>query len=135
MSDIFKEPFASIIPNYFNGSYSGGQINDFLTYNIDSLLTEEFKNNVHSSSKYSEIINAFEENSLVNWVPKTKMYLYHGTDDIAVPYNNSVTSYDNFIKLGTSPSIISLNPLQGKDHASGSLPYMIDIFDKFEALK
>ena len=63
------------------------------------------------------------------------MYLYHGTDDIAVPYNNSVTTYDNFIKLGTSSSTISLNPLQGKDHASGSLPYMIDIFDKFEALK
>ena len=135
LSDIFKEPFASIIPNYFNGSYSGGQINDVLTYNIDSLLTEEFKNNVHSSSKYSEVINAFEENSLDNWVPKTKMYLYHGTDDIAVPYNNSVNTYDNFIKLGTSSSIISLNPLQGKDHASGSLPYMIDIFDKFEALK
>ena len=32
------------------------------------------------------------ENSLDNWIPKTKMYLYHGTDDIAVPYNNSVTT-------------------------------------------
>jgi len=135
LSDIFREPYASIIPNYFNGSYSGGEINNALTYNIDSLLTEEFKNNVHTSSKYSEIIDAFENNSLDNWVPKTKMYLYHGTDDIAVPYDNSVATYNKLINLGASSSILTLNTLQGKDHASGSLPYMINIFDKFEALK
>lgn len=135
LSDIFREPYASIIPNYFNGSYSGGEINNALTYNIDSLLTEEFKNNVHTSSKYSEIIDAFENNSLDNWVPKTKMYLYHGTDDIAVPYDNSVATYNKLINLGASSSILTLNTLQGKDHASGALPYMINIFDKFEALK
>ena len=135
LSDIFREPYASIIPNYFNGSYSGGQINDVLTYKIDSLLTEEFKNNVHTSSKYSQIIDAFENNSLDNWVPKTKMYLYHGTDDIAVPYDNSVATYNKLINLGASSSILTLNTLQGKDHASGALPYMINIFDKFEALK
>ena len=135
LSDIFREPYATIIPNYFDGSYSGSEINQALTFNIDSLLTEEFINNVHTDSKFSNILNAFEENSLDNWIPKSKMFLYHGTDDIAVPYKNSVSTYNNLIQLGTSSSILSLNTLQGKDHASGSLPYMIDIFDKFEDLK
>ena len=61
--------------------------------------------------------------------------MYHGTNDIAVPYNNSVSTFNNLIESGASTSTLSLNTLQGKDHASGSLPYMIDIFDKFEDLK
>jgi len=135
LSDIFKEPYASIIPDYFDGTYSGGEINNNLTYKIDDLLTENFIKNVDSDPKFSTILNAFEENSLDNWIPKNNMFLYHGTNDIAVPYLNSVTTYNNFIDLGTSSSIVSLITLYGKDHASGSLPYMIDIFDKFEKLK
>jgi len=135
LSAIFNEPYASIIPDYFNGKYSGYEINSVLTDDLSLLLTSNFRNNIYSDSDLKVIVDAFEENSLDNWVPKTKMLMYHGTSDITVPYQNSVDTYNNFISNGASQSLIEFIPLNGKTHSSGSLPYIIDLFDKFNSLK
>ena len=132
---MFNEPYASIIPDYFNGKYSGSEINNVLNDTISVLLTSNFINNTYSDPNLRIIIDALEENSLDNWVPKTKMLMYHGTSDITVPYQNSVDTYNNFINNGASESIIELIPLNGKTHSSGALPYIIDLFDKFNSLK
>ena len=81
------------------------------------------------------IVDAFEENSLNQWVPKNKMIMYHGTDDITVPYQNSVDTYNDFISLGANKNNIEFIDLIGENHSSGSLPYIVDLFDKFEQLK
>ncbi|MEC7878315.1 MAG: lipase family protein [Bacteroidota bacterium] len=135
LSAMFNEPYASIIPDYFNGKYSGYEINSVLTDDLSLLLTSNFRNNIYSDSDLKVIVDAFEENSLDNWVPKTKMLMYHGTSDITVPYQNSVDTYNNFISNGASQSVIEFIPLNGKTHSSGSLPYIIDLFDKFNSLK
>ena len=135
LSAMFNEPYASIIPDYFNGKYSGYEINSVLTDDLSLLLTSNFRNNIYSDSDLKVIVDAFEENSLDNWVPKTKMLMYHGTSDITVPYQNSVDTYNNFISKGASQSVIEFIPLNGKTHSSGSLPYIIDLFDKFNSLK
>jgi len=135
LNKMFNEPYASIIPDYFNGKYSGSEINNVLNDTISVLLTSNFINNTYSDPNLRIIIDALEENSLDNWVPKTKMLMYHGTSDITVPYQNSVDTYNNFINNGASESIIELIPLNGKTHSSGALPYIIDLFDKFNSLK
>ncbi len=135
LSAMFNEPYASIIPDYFNGKYSGSEINNVLNDTISVLLTSNFINNTYSDPNLRIIIDALEENSLDNWVPKTKMLMYHGTSDITVPYQNSVDTYNNFISNGASQSVIEFIPLNGKTHSSGSLPYIIDLFDKFNSLK
>ena len=38
--------------------------------------------------------------------PKKKMIMYHGTDDITVPYQNSVDTYNSFISLGADKNIV-----------------------------
>ena len=135
LNKMFNEPYASIIPDYFNGKYSGSEINNVLNDTISVLLTSNFINNTYSDPNLRIIVDALEENSLDNWVPKTKMLMYHGTSDITVPYQNSVDTYNNFISKGASQSVIELIPLNGKTHSSGSLPYIIDLFDKFNSLK
>ena len=81
------------------------------------------------------VVDAFEENSLDNWIPKNKMIMYHGTSDITVPYQNSVDTYNNFISLGASTNNIEFIDLLDEDHSSGALPYITDLFDRFEKLK
>ena len=135
LNKMFNEPYASIIPDYFNGKYSGSEINNVLNDTISVLLTSNFINNTYSDPNLRIIVDALEENSLDNWVPKTKMLMYHGTSDITVPYQNSVDTYNNFISNGASQSVIEFIPLNGKTHSSGSLPYIIDLFDKFNSLK
>ena len=135
LSSIFNEPYASIIPEYFNGKYSGYEINSVLSDDISELLTSNFINNIYSDLELKIIVDAFEENSLDQWVPKNKMIMYHGTDDITVPYQNSVDTYSNFILLGADKNTVEFIDLNGENHSSGSLPYIIDLFDKFEKLK
>ena len=135
LSSIFNEPYASIIPEYFNGKYSGYEINSVLSDDISELLTSNFINNIYSDLELKIIVDAFEENSLDQWVPKNKMIMYHGTDDITVPYQNSIDTYSNFISLGADKNTVEFIDLNGENHSSGSLPYIIDLFDKFEKLK
>ena len=135
LSAMFNDPYASLIPSYFNGKYSGYEINSVLTDDLSLLLTSNFRNNINSDPDLKIIVDAFEENSLNNWIPKKKMLMYHGTDDITVPYQNSVDTYNNFISLGADKSIIEFIQLQGENHSSGSIPYIIDLFDRFNELK
>ena len=135
LSDIFNEPYASLIPQYFNGQYSGGEINSVLSYSVNLLLNENFRNNFYTDPSLNVVVEAFEENSFNQWVPKTKMFMYHGTADITVPYQNSVNTYNNFIANGVNPSLVEFIPLESQTHSTGAIPYMLDIFDKFENLK
>ncbi len=135
LSDIFNEPYASLIPQYFNGQYSGGEINSVLSYSINLLLNENFRNNFYTDPSLNVVVEAFEENSFNQWVPKTKMLMYHGTADITVPYQNSVDTYNNFIANGVNSSLVEFIPLESHTHSTGALPYILDIFDKFENLK
>jgi len=135
LSDIFNEPYASLIPQYFNGQYSGGEINSVLSYSVNLLLNENFRNNFYTDPSLNVVVEAFEENSFNQWVPKTKMFMYHGTADITVPYQNSVDTYNNFIANGVNSSLVEFIPLESRTHSTGAIPYILDIFDKFENLK
>ena len=135
LSSIFNEPYASIIPEYFNGKYSGYEINSVLSDDMSELLTSNFINNIYTDADLKIIVDAFEENSLDQWIPKNKMIMYHGTDDITVPYQNSVDTYNSFISLGADKNIVEFIDLIGENHSSGSLPYVVSLFDEFEKLK
>jgi len=135
IADVFKEPYASRIPALFDGSKSGGLINAELTDNVSDLLTENFLANFDTDAKFEPIKNAFLANSPVNWIPKTRTFMYHGTLDITVPYNNSVVSYNKLLAAGASTDIVSFTPLENKTHTTGAIPYFIDVLKKFDALK
>ena len=135
LNSIFNDKYADILPDYFNGKYSGSEINSVLNDTISVLLTSNFINNTFSDPNLKIIVDAFDENSLDSWTPKAKMFMYHGTADVTVPYQNSVDTYDNFIMNGASTSTIEFIPLQGENHSSGSIPYIMDLFDRFNELK
>ena len=99
------------------------------------MLTSNFINNIYTDADLKIIVDAFEENSLDKWIPKNKMIMYHGTDDITVPYQNSVDTYNSFISLGADKNIVEFIDLIGENHSSGSLPYIVSLFDEFEKLK
>ena len=135
LNTIFNEPYASIIPEYYNGKFSGSQINEVLNDTISILFKEKFINETFSNNEFSIFVDALEENSLDSWTPRNKMIMYHGSSDITVPYQNSVDSYNSFLSRLSDKSLVEFITLDGKDHSSGSLPYILDIFDKFNSLK
>ena len=135
LSDMFKEPYVSKLEGYFDGSMTGQQINSQLTDVLADYLKPDIIANIDTDSKYTDIVNALNENSTHNWTPTKRMMLYHGTEDITVPYQNSVDTYDKMMELGASGEVVTFTPLTGHTHGTGFFPYLYDFMEKFDDLK
>jgi len=123
LSDFFKEPYASRITTLFDGTKSGSEINDQLTNKISDLISDDLRSTINTNTKYKYIVDAFNLNSLTDWTPTRKVFMYHGDADLTVPFSNSKVTYNKLIANGASASIVSLKALPGKDHSSGVVPY------------
>lgn len=135
ITQFFKEPYGSRMSSLFNGTNGSGEINAQLTNTIPDLIQEDLLLNIDNDSQYDFLVDAFNENSLLDWTPTIKMFMYHGDADITVPYQNSVDTYNYFISQGASPNTISLRTIEGADHATGVVPYLEDFIDKLLVLK
>ncbi len=126
MGDFFNEPYASKIPDLFNGSYSSSQINEQLTYSIPDLVKSDLIETLDTDIKYKGLAEALQKNSLTDWTPKIPMYMYHGQEDAAVPFQNSQSVYDQLIDRGASKDVVHLIPLAKATHDTGVMPYIED---------
>lgn len=135
LSDIFNEPYATAIPALFDGSKSGSQINAALTDDLTELLVDDFRLNSDTNSKYSELLDKLETNSPLVWQPVHPVYMYHGTADITVPYENSQTSYSQLLDAGASSNLVTFTPLEGATHSTGVAPYVIHFTEVFAGLQ
>jgi hypothetical protein len=123
VADFFKEPYATRIPTLFDGTKSGGQINSQLINVLPELITPDLLANIDTNVKYKYIVDAFNLNSLTDWAPTKKMYMYHGDADTTVPYTNSTITYDKLIAKGASTTNLTLTAFLGKDHGTGVRSY------------
>jgi len=124
LSNFFNEPFAEKLPELFDGSKNGGQINEELSYEISDLVRADLLENIDTDPNYQYLVDGFNANALIDWTPTIKIYMFHGTSDVTVPYQNSVDSYQQLIANGTPTSVISLTPLEGYTHYTGVVPYI-----------
>ncbi|MEK6783427.1 MAG: lipase family protein [Bacteroidota bacterium] len=134
LSDFFQEPYASRMPDLFDGNKTGQEINAQLTTSINELVSFDLLTKIDSDTRYKYIVDAFEENSLVDWIPKKPLHMYHGDIDITVPYDNSVVTYNKLISNGASEAIVTFTTVPGT-HYTGVIPYLEDFIPKMLSLK
>ncbi|MEP6737905.1 MAG: prolyl oligopeptidase family serine peptidase [Chryseolinea sp.] len=134
LTDFFQEPYAGRIPALFDHQTVSTEINSQLTTNIADLTQPNLAANILNNASFAYIKTAFQNNSLTDWTPKKKMFMYHGTSDTTVPFQNSVATFDALKANGASDDIISLTPLPG-DHSSAVTPYVADLLVKLFSLK
>jgi pimeloyl-ACP methyl ester carboxylesterase len=135
ISDFFNEPYASKIPGLFNGSLGADAINAQLTDQVAQLVKGDLLQNIETASKYTYLTEAFNENSLTDWTPKAKMFMYHGDADITVPYQNSVSTYNKLLANGASTELLKFKTLPGATHSTGVIPYLEDMIPTVLSLK
>ena len=126
--NMYFEPYwAETLPNLYDGTFSGGEINNMLPDNvldilIDSVLTD------FTSNDDQFLRQTLSENTLLNWVPESPTYLYHGIADDQVPHENSVTAYNTFQSNGASNVILELLPESAGGHTSAAIPSIISAY-------
>lgn len=134
LTDFFKEPYAGRIPGLFDGQKAAEEIDAMLTNTIGDLIQEKILSTIDADPAYAYLVNTFNENSLLDWTPKERLYLYHGQDDTTVPFENSEDTYQTLVANGGSPDAITFIPLEGT-HSSAVTPYIIDFIPKLWALR
>ena len=123
--NMYFEPYwAESLPTLYNGTFSGGEINNILPDNvldilIDSVLTD-FTNNEDQFLRQT-----LSQNTLLNWTPDSPTYLYHGIADDQVPHENSVVAYSAFQSNGASNVVLELLPESAGGHTSAAIPSII----------
>lgn len=130
LTDLFNEPYAGEIPGFFFGDVTGSTINANLSDSIALFVNPKFISGVDTSANYKYVADALRENSLIDWTPKTPMYMYHGDADVTVPYQNSQSVYNQLLSNGASTDILHFIPLPGADHSSGVAPYVKDVIPR-----
>ncbi len=94
ISAIFQEPYAGYIDFLYDGTHSGGEINDSLTTVLADLFTPEFLAGFRGDG-YTDLKTAMEDNDVAHWAPSAPVRLFHGMDDVTVPYAVSVAAAEN----------------------------------------
>jgi pimeloyl-ACP methyl ester carboxylesterase len=106
-----------------------------LTTSIRELVNNNLLENIDTDPDYEYIVDAFIDNSLVDFAPTVPVFMYHGNEDVTVPYVNSVTSYENYIANGASTNTVKFLTIEGGDHYTGFFPYAEDFIPRLLDLK
>lgn len=125
LSDFFREPYATTIPTLFDGTRIREEINAGLTNAPASLFSPTFYADLQNPAGETALKQALASNSLLDWVPESPTRLYHGTDDEAVFFHTSETTYQTFIAKGAEN--VTFTPIPGGMHRTSITPMMLDV--------
>lgn len=128
LNDVFYEPYASRMPDLYDGTKGRVEINRELPNDFTELVKAEFIQGVREGTE-TEVLAVVQENTLLDWAPNAPVRLYHGTADRTVPYYNATTALASLTDAGgTSVELISI---QGGTHVSSALPSALAVIDWF----
>ena len=102
--DFFEyfDPFwADTLPSLYDGTHSGSEVNDLMPENPLDILLEDVLDEFMNDEEHF-FRQTLYDNTLLDWIPESPTYLYHGIGDDIIPYQNSQIAYDNFIENGAS---------------------------------
>ncbi|MBN1599381.1 MAG: hypothetical protein JW894_13895 [Bacteroidales bacterium] len=131
---FFNEPYASIIPDLFDGTYSNSQINAQLTNSVPELLQADFISGFANNDEFTELISDLKHNSIEAWDVSSPVHFYHGNADMNVPVFESQNIYSDFVDLGLS-SLVEYTEMDGLNHETGTVPWGVQTVQWFNSIE
>lgn len=131
-TDFFQAPYAAKIPALLDGSKNGAEINSELTTSPTALFTPTFFANLTNTTGELVLKQAVVTNSFSGWYPKSPTRLYHGTADVTVFYQTSVTTFNQFKAAGATG--VELISIPNGTHGTSIQPMMLDVLPWIQSL-
>jgi pimeloyl-ACP methyl ester carboxylesterase len=132
---FFNEPYASRIPQLFDGNHNSGQINSELNDTVSALLKSELVASLKNSDlndSYGLLKADLTANSVTAWQLKGLLRFYHGNSDDNVPVSESQNIYQDFLTLNPSDKVEYFE-MNGLNHETGLVPWGIQTLLWFNA--
>ncbi len=135
LTKFFNEPYASRIPELFDGTFSNDQVDAQLNDTISVLLKSNMITDFSSGADFAQLRSLLVKNSVTAWIPTSKIQFYHGSADLNVPPEQSVLMYNSFVNLGVGQDQVSFISLPGTGHEFSLLPWGLKTINWFNELK
>ncbi len=101
LDKVFQSEHAATIESIYDGSHFPDFIDRELTHQGSELFNKDFLQRLVNGEEEA-LVNAFKENDILDWVPKSPTRLYHGRDDSWVKFSHAQTAYDVFMAKGAT---------------------------------
>lgn len=134
LTTYFNEPYASNIPELFNGNHTNTQVDEGLNDTIAALLTQDMILHLSSGNNFASLRAAMTNNSIQAWRTNSLLRFYHGTDDLNVPPVQSELIFNQFNELILSNTQVMLIPIPGATHETGLIPWGVNTIMWFDSL-
>jgi len=134
LNAIYREPYASVIQDYFDGNHAHDGLEKKLPAIPKEMLTDSFVN-LYMNDKDCIMRKALRENTICYWKPENAVQLCHCKGDEIVFYENAEAAY-NGMKQEGAKDVTLRNPGKKYGHRGCGLfatAYSKMYFDSFRA--
>ncbi|NPA37621.1 MAG: hypothetical protein GXO47_12325 [Chlorobi bacterium] len=132
INDIFKQPYAAMMYDLFDGTHRIGEISSQLPSKISDLLTESFIDGYKNGTD-TYFQDAVNENTSLDWCPKAKTRFYHSNADEVVPYENMLNAVEKFRENGADG--IEMVTIDGLSHGDAGVVAVTGMIEWFDSLR
>jgi pimeloyl-ACP methyl ester carboxylesterase len=131
LADFYNEPYASLLPDLYDGLKTGSQIDEQLTTVNADLYTLNYINNYPDG--FPEVQQVVENNKTGVWNNKSPILLLHGENDIYIPPSISEDMYEEFMNMGSE--LVEYQVIKNGDHITAAAPAMASSVFWFNSFK
>lgn len=97
--EVFQEPYASMLPDLFDGETGSGVINDSLPSAVTELFQPGIIDDILNNPDHPFMLAAYD-NDVYEWVPQFPMQMYYCTEDEQVFFENAITAFNYMSEAG-----------------------------------
>ncbi len=132
LSSIITTAYVDTVSNSFDGTKSGDVINDQLTTITAQLINPQFISD-YQGGLTTVFIDVLADNNDYDWSPAAPTRLFHGKNDLTVPYLNTENAHAKMVENGSSSvKIENCNAANSvTNHENCFYPYMAYIYGFF----
>lgn len=129
LNTFVKEPYATHIPVWFNGTKNSQFMNDNLPDKPSDLFTENFFNDLNSKSA-NWFTLALDKNEMYKWKPVNKIRFYYGLNDEDVIPQEATAAYEYMHGIGGNVEINQLGMFNHEQSLLEALPQIQKWFNE-----
>ncbi|MBN1184785.1 MAG: alpha/beta hydrolase [Bacteroidales bacterium] len=133
----FLEPYASKIPDLFNGDKCNSEMNAEFTKVVPDLLTPQLISGFEDDEEFLPLREQLRQNSIPAWNSAAKIRMYHSTGDQTIPFSQSYDFYEKLLQARISKENIHLELVNNDtlDHGDAIIPWGIDAINYLQSLQ
>jgi pimeloyl-ACP methyl ester carboxylesterase len=132
LDEIFNPTYANQMPGLFDGSKNWATLMNLLPENFIDLVHPDFIQ-AYNSGNEPGLYSALEDNTRLDWIPKTPIHFFHGDADQTVPIYHVLTAKERLSAKGETQ--IQLTIIPGGTHESSGTVAVVGAIEWFESLK